>query len=265
MPVDTGPGAARVPPMAPESSDGNSGADTTCDKIVQAKAQRAALLDSFRLRAATPSHGQVPVQMSVNSYSRLAAWRNRLGNMVRCSDDGISFGAAVCLLLDIVELAGPKLFEIINQEELLELARTYPYRGKKASRVPNVLPASTSRDPRAPVTLVRDEHGAVFSFGHRWKLARYAKYPDFPWIDFCTKCGAMRYTPDEYPNTKQCQFALEPDDFVGRNFRASLETPDGALVWKTDHDHRPPAETGVVDDKADPGQPNQGDSRRPAS
>lgn len=251
--------------MAPESSDGNSGTAPAYEDAEVAHAQRAALLDSFRLRAVTPSNGQVPVPIGLAAFARLSDWRKRLGNMVRCSDNGVSYGAAICVLLDVLELAGQKLFDIVTRDELLDLARAYPYRGKKASRVPNVLPASTSRDPRAPVTLVRDEHGAVFSFGHRWKLARYAKYPDFPWIDFCTKCGAMRYTPDEQPNTKQCQFALEPDDFVGRNFRASLETPDGALVWKTDHDHRPPAETGVVDDKADPGQPNQGDSRRPAS
>lgn len=244
--------------MAPESSDGNSGADPTCDEIVQAKAQRAALLDSFRLRAVTPSNGQVPVPIGLAAFARLADWRKRLGNMVRCSDNGVSYGAAICVLLDVLELAGQRLFEIVSRDEMLDLARAYPYRGKKASRQTNVLPASTSRDPRAPVTLVRDEHGAVFSFGHRWKLARHHRYlnQDFPWIDFCTKCGAMRYSPDEYPNTKQCQFALEPDDFVGRNFRASLETPDGALVWKTDHDHRPPAETGVVGDQADPGQPS---------
>lgn len=211
--------------------------------VAAARRQR---IDEFKLRAAQPSRGQQHIVVSAALAERVAAWRKRLGGMVRVSDDGVTFSAAIGVLLDIVELMGADYARVITRDELLEIAKAYPYRGRKALDRPPVLPRETSRDPRSPMPLVRDAQGAVFSGGHRWKLQRHKDNPDVPkaYQDVCTKCGEQRYILD-YPNSKPCPFALEPNDYQSqkaadqRSFLV-MQTPDS-----TDSD-LPPASNSAT-------------------
>jgi hypothetical protein len=243
------PSSDGLPPVTPADAATQDDAAAPLVPASDPVAERKALLDSFKLRAKSVSGGQTTLVLNIAAYQRLRSWRAKLGMRVRFSEDGVSFGAAICVLLDLVELLGADLGGALSRDEFLDLARAYPYRGRKATREANVLPAHTSRDPRAPIALVRDANGAVFSYGHRWKLARMASQTDWPYMDFCTKCGDRRYSYDEDPNTRPCKFAQEPDDFVGFHFqRQQAENSDTRLEWKTpDGQHGPSGDSGPVD------------------
>lgn len=214
------------------SSDGTT---STTDQLLKQQAERRALLESFHTRASEPMGGYVHILVGSKIYDRLRQFRSKLGMMVRVSEDGVSFGAAIGTLMDLYELLGGDLGGALSWEELAEIAKAYPYRGRKATRQKAILPRETSRDPRSPLALVRDEHGAVFSHGHRWKLGRLVLFADNPhqkFVDYCTKCGDRRYDSDEMPHTKPCPFALEPDDFVGLKLQHQREkSPELNMDW----------------------------------
>lgn len=263
-----------------QSSDGtppatglSSGLSST-EKLQQTYRARRALIDSFKLRANEPAGGQTMLMVSASIYQRLRRFRAKLGMMVRVSEDGVSFGAAIGTLLDLYELLGGDLGGALSWEEFGEIAKAYPYRGRKATRPKVDIPREISRDPRSPIALVRDEHGAVFTYGHRWKLGRLVLFADNPhqkFVDYCTKCGERRYDGDEMPHTKPCPFALEPDDFVGLKLQHQRQkSPELNMDWaQPDAPRLQPAKqtaTPVERDRHDdPGSSDHPDRRSDAA